>query len=57
MFPWSSITHPHIDQSSDMLYIEGLVPIPQSDIPFFDIGATMSVFWDPEAEYVIGLFF
>lgn len=47
MFPWSSITHPHIDRSSDMLYIEGLAPILQSKImTFFDIGARMSVFSD-----------
>lgn len=46
MFPWSSITHPHIDQSSDMLYIDGLAPIFQSDI-FFSIGVRMSVLLEP----------
>lgn len=44
MFPQSSITHPHIDQSSDMLYIEGLAPILQSEIlTFFGIGARMTL--------------
>lgn len=44
MSPWSRLTHPHIDQSSDMLYIAGFAP--DSTQMIFHIGFRMSVCLD-----------